>query len=331
MVNPDSDLYRAHPEWVLGANAGPQILARNQLVLNLALEEVQNYLYDAIDALLSAHPINYLKWDMNRELHQAADQLGRASVHRQTLSLYALLARLRQSHPNIEIESCASGGGRADYGILQYTDRIWTSDNNDALDRLHIQKGFSMFFPADIMGSHVGPRECHITGRVGPMSLRSGVALFGHMGMEMNVLELEPSEKTELKAAIALHKRLRPLVHSGDLVRLDTPRYAHSFGIVDQQKEEALFSYTLIDKHVSTLPAPLRFSGLDANAFYSLTLIWPEVVRTETPSILNELEDLCVSGEALMYHGLQMPLIKPENLMLFHLQRVELSETEISL
>ncbi len=328
MVNPDSDLYRAHPDWVLGTNSGPTILARHQLVLNLALKEVQEYLFEAIDALLREHPIGYLKWDMNRELHQAADQHGKAAVHRQTHNLYALLKRLRQAHPEVEIESCASGGGRADFGILQHTDRVWTSDSNDALDRLQIQKGFSLFFPSEIMGSHVGPFDCHITGRMSRMRLRSGVALFGHMGMEMNVLELDAAEKRELQAAIRLHKRMRPLIHSGNLVRLDTNNYTHAFGLVDEQQKEALFSYNLIDNHLSTLPAPLRFAGLDPDACYQLELVWPETVRSDTPSILDQLEGLCASGEALMYHGLQMPLIKPENLLLFHLQRVETPEME---
>ncbi len=321
MVNPDSDLYRAHPDWVLRAKPGPQILARNQLVLNLAREDVQAYLFERINALLTAHNITYLKWDMNRELHQPADHTGRAVAHRQTTCLYQLLARLRQAHPHVEIESCASGGGRADYGILQHTDRIWTSDSNDALDRLRIQKGFSMFFPAEIMGSHVGPFDCHITGRKINMSTRAGVALFGHMGLEVNLLELDESERSELKAAIALHKKYRQLIHTGDLFRLDTPAYASSFGIVSQNKSRALFSYSLVEGHISTLPGRLRFDGLEADALYRIDVVWPANATSNTVSILDKINGAVISGESLMQHGMQMPLIKPENLLLILLQK----------
>ncbi len=321
MVNPDSDLYRAHPDWVLGATPGPQILARNQLVLNLALKEVQDYLYERLDSLLSEYNIAYIKWDMNRELHQAAGATGRASVHLQTRSLYQLIERLRLAHPAVEIESCASGGGRADFGILQYTDRIWTSDSNDALDRLKIQKGFSHFFPAEVMGSHVGPEECHITGRKSALSLRAGVALFGHMGLEMNLLELAQAERETLQAAITLHKTYRDLVHSGELFRLETPAYAHSFGIVATNKAEALFSYTQTDNHISTLPARLRFAGLAADSLYRINVIWPAEPKNETPSILNRLDNALLSGESLTVHGLQMPLMNPENLLLISLHK----------
>ena len=162
-------------------------MARNQLVLDLSRSDVQQYLFNALNTLLSEYPISYLKWDMNRAIHQPGNGQGRAAVHSQTQALYQLLAKIRKAYPQLEIESCASGGGRADFGILQYTDRIWTSDNNDALDRLRIQKGFSYFFPPELMGAHVGPRECHITGRVHSMALRAGVALLGDMGVEATI------------------------------------------------------------------------------------------------------------------------------------------------
>jgi len=321
MVNPDSDLYRAHPDWVLGASPAPQILARNQLVLNIAREDVQNYLYERLDSLLSTHSIAYLKWDMNRELHQQADHTGQAAAHRQTLALYQLLARLRRAHPEVEIESCASGGGRADFGILQHTDRVWTSDSNDALDRLNIQHGFSMFFPAEVMGSHVGPFDCHITGRKINMAARSGVALFGHMGLEVNLLELSDDERTELQSAIALHKQFRSLIHSGHLQRLESPDYAISSGIVSPDKSCALFSYALTRCHSSHLPKRLQFQGLDPNTIYQLDCIWPSKASSSTESILDSAKACLVSGAALMEHGMQMPLILPETLLLFSLTR----------
>ncbi|MAZ86697.1 MAG: alpha-galactosidase [Cellvibrionaceae bacterium] len=324
MVNPDSQLYRQHPDWVLQCETAPTVLARHQLVLNLSLPEVQYYLFDAIDALLRQYPIAYLKWDMNRDLHQPGDQQARSSVHRQTHALYQLLDRLRHAHPQVEIETCASGGGRADYEILSRTDRVWTSDSNDALDRLAIQKGFSLFFPAEVMGAHVGPHRCHITGRQLPMETRAAVALFGHMGMEVNLLEESAEDQQTLRLAIALHKQHRALIHSGNLVRLATLNKADAFGIVAKDQSQALFSFTLLDSQNSTLPSTLLFDGLDNNANYEIALCWPPKPSSSTPSILEELTDsaqpLRTSGAALMKHGLQLPLLHPHSVLIFHLQ-----------
>ena len=315
MVNPNSDLFREHPDWVLGAGTNQPILARNQLVLNLSLPEVQSYLWGCIQALLTDHRISYLKWDMNRDIHQPMDSDGKALVHQQTHNLYKLLAKIRQQFPHIEIESCASGGARADLGILQFTDRIWASDNNDALDRLAIQKGFSMFFPAEIMGAHVGAEDCHITGRKINITTRAGVALFGHMGVEADLLALNQTERSSLQAAIALHKRYRRLIHSGDLYRLDTASYAHSFGIVAADKSLALFSYTLLTRHNSTLPQPIRLAGLEPDTIYTMTTEWPSDCDPIVP------QQSKISGAALMNQGIQMPLLKPQMLVIFSLQK----------
>ena len=142
MVSPDSDLYRAHPDWALGFANGPLIEARNQLVLDLGREEVANHLFESISTLLTEIPISYLKWDMNRDIHQMENAQGQRAVHRQTLALYDLMSRVQDHFPDVAIESCASGGGRIDMGVLQYTSRFWPSDTNDALDRIAVQRGF---------------------------------------------------------------------------------------------------------------------------------------------------------------------------------------------
>ncbi len=134
-------------------------------MLDFGRAEVRDHLFGVIDALLRDHPIAYLKWDMNRDLSHPGGGDGRAGATAHVAGLYDVLARLRAAHPAVEIESCASGGGRADYGVLALTDRIWTSDSNDAIDRLAIQRGFSHFFPPEVMGAHIGPATCHITGR----------------------------------------------------------------------------------------------------------------------------------------------------------------------
>ncbi len=318
MVNPDSDLYRAHPDWALQANPAPAVLARHQLVLDLTRPEVQDYLFERLDSLLTEYPITYIKWDMNRDLHQPGNALGQGVVHAQTHALYALLKRLREAHPCVEIESCSSGGGRADFGILEFTDRVWTSDSNDALDRISTQHGFSLFFPSEFMGAHVGPAHCHITGRHLSMALRGAVAMFGDMGVEANLLEMEEAEKTELKAAIELHKKHRGLIFSGNRVGIHCPEHEHAFGIVSADQKEALFSYTLLTSQPHALPGRLRLQGLDQNRHYTLNVVWPAKPRVSDDCVVQKISGARFSGAALMYAGIQLPLMFPESPLVIH-------------
>jgi alpha-galactosidase len=321
MVNPDSDLYRAHSDWVLNADPAPLILSRNQLVLDLTRTEVQTYLFERLDALLTEYSISYLKWDMNRAVYQPNNQGGRAVGHYQTNALYTLLGRLRAAHPAVEIESCSSGGGRADFGILGFTDRIWTSDSNDALDRLRIQKGFSMFFPAEVMGAHIGPGVCHITGRILSMETRAGVAMFGHMGIEANLLEMDDDQTETLKAGVALHKKHRQLIHSGNLVRLNTQSNENGFGIIAQDGGEALFSYAQLDSLSHSVGGRLQFIGLDSNCLYQVSIVWPQEPKSYSTSILDVINGSVISGEALTKAGIQLPIMHPASLLVFHLIR----------
>ena len=321
MVNPDSDLYRAHSDWVLNADPAPLILSRNQLVLDLTRTEVQTYLFERLDALLTEYSISYLKWDMNRAVYQPNNQGGRAVGHYQTNALYTLLGRLRAAHPAVEIESCSSGGGRADFGVLEFTDRIWTSDSNDALDRLRIQKGFSMFFPAEVMGAHIGPGVCHITGRILSMETRAGVAMFGHMGIEANLLEMDDDQTETLKAGVALHKKHRQLIHSGNLVRLNTQSNENGFGIIAQDGGEALFSYAQLDSLSHSVGGRLQFIGLDSNGLYQVSIVWPQEPKSYSTSILDVINGSVISGEALTKAGIQLPIMHPASLLVFHLIR----------
>ena len=321
MVNPDSDLYRAHSDWVLNADPAPLILSRNQLVLDLTRTEVQTYLFERLDALLTEYSISYLKWDMNRAVYQPNNQGGRAVGHYQTNALYTLLGRLRAAHPAVEIESCSSGGGRADFGVLEFTDRIWTSDSNDALDRLRIQKGFSMFFPAEVMGAHIGPGVCHITGRILNMETRAGVAMFGHMGIEANLLEMDDDQTETLKAGVALHKKHRQLIHSGNLVRLNTQSNENGFGIIAQDGGEALFSYAQLDSLSHSVGGRLQFIGLDSNCLYQVSIVWPQEPKSYSTSILDVINGSVISGEALTKAGIQLPIMHPASLLVFHLIR----------
>ncbi len=165
MVNPDSELFRTHPDWALQLAGAAAADGRNQLVLDISRPEVADYLFDKIAALLGTHPIAYLKWDHNRDLTTAGLCDGRAGYRAQVHAAYALLARLRAAHPDVEIESCSGGGGRIDFAVLRHTHRVWTSDNIDALSRLAIQRGCLQFFPPEVMGAHVGTAPAHVTGR----------------------------------------------------------------------------------------------------------------------------------------------------------------------
>lgn len=330
MVNPDSNLFREHPDWILSTKPNEDVGFRNQLVLDLTRTEVFDYLFERLNSLLSEYNIGYLKWDMNRDINQPGDQFGKPAIHCQTHALYALLKKLKELHPEVEIESCSSGGARADYGVLQHTDRIWTSDSNDALERLKIQKGFSYFFPAELMGTHVGPRDCHITHRHLTMSMRASVTLFGHMGMEMDLRELTDQEKVELKAMTGLYKQHRQLLHSGELYRLQLPDYAHGFGIVAEDKSEALFSYSLIRGHMASLPDQIRFAGLDKESVYQMDVIWPIRTGDHWPkeTIFNFKTNLPLldgqhfTGEALMQLGKQLPRLAPNSSLLYYLHKV---------
>ena len=165
MINPDSELYRAHPEWVLADPDRLPPIVRHQLVLDVARPEVADYLFDHLDRLVKTRGIAFLKWDHNRDAVIPVHD-GRPGVHAQTLAVYALLDRLRAANPGLEIESCASGGARVDLGILERTDRVWVSDCNDALERQHIQQGTRALLPLELMGCHVGPPRSHTTSRV---------------------------------------------------------------------------------------------------------------------------------------------------------------------
>lgn len=323
MVNPDSDLYRAHPQWALQTKNNPHVPFRNQLVLDLTNPDVVEYLYKVITDVLSTYPkISYIKWDMNRDVNHPGNLKGKPAMHGQIPALYQLIQRVKDAHPGIEIESCCSGGGRVDLGILQHTDRFWTSDSNDALDRLRIQRGFSYFFPSEVMGAHVGPRDCHITGRNIPIEMRAAVAMFGHMGIEMDPRELTEQETGALKDAITLYKSFRHLTHSGDLFRMDDDKLNVKFGYVSKDKSEAVFAYNSVVETPKTTPLRFLFAGLDSAKSYRITRVWPEKLKEYSPSILQTADGKVFTGEALMKFGLQMPVLFPQTALIYKLDAV---------
>jgi len=322
MANADSDLLRAHPDWILGASGRDQPLGRGQYVLDLTRSEVSDTIFAQLHSLLAAHDIGYLKWDMNRELTHAVSA-GRAATHRQTLSVYALIDRVRAAHPRVEIESCASGGGRADYEILRRTDRIWTSDTNDPIERQAIQRAFSIFFPPEVMGAHVGPRASHTTARAASLRMRALTALPGHMGVEADLAAMSADERAALAEAIALHKTLRAWLHAGRTVRLEHPDPG-MVGLAVVAEDRAFVSAAQIATPATATPAPLRLAGLSRDRDWTVRPLHPPRRPRATLAQTGFLalgEPVTVSGRVLAHAGLPMPILHAGEIIAFLLTR----------
>lgn len=301
MVNENSDLYRAHPDWVLGP--ADQIRGRNQLHLDLARQDVRDYLFDRIGAILGGWDIDYVKWDHNR-LPPFPDAA-------QTRGVYDLLDRLRAAHPAVEFESCASGGGRIDAGILTRCARVWLSDSNDALERLRIQHHAAMLLPACATGSHVGPRECHTSGRILPMALRAWTAAQRHMGFEMDPRELTPDEAATLARVTAWWKANRDWMMAGDIWRLDRPAGSLAEMQLAADGSRLVVFAVQIDTPVAVQPPPLRLTGLDLAAAYRLTMLDHPAGLSRGATALSR-GPLTLPGAALMSQGLALPPAFPQ-------------------
>jgi alpha-galactosidase len=316
MVNPDSDLVRAHPEWVLTPGAREW---RSQQVLDLANPEAFDHIFKRLDALTTEYRIDYIKWDHNRDLHVAvhrdADGTERPGIHEQTLALYRLLDRLREGHPGLEIESCASGGARVDLGILDHTDRIWASDSNDALERQLIQRWTALLVPLEMIGTHVGPPIAHTSGRHLPLSFRCASALFGHAGIEWDITGCTDEELATLAAWIELYKDRRALLHSGDVVRADLPdEGALLHGVVATDGVEALFGYVRLASPPDAVPGRVRLPGLDPDRRYVVRVAdglgAPDAGRWAGPEWVGG-GPVTLSGSLLTSAGLAMPALQP--------------------
>jgi alpha-galactosidase len=322
MANADSDLLRAHPDWILGVPGRRQPLGRGQYVLDLTRPEVWSAIHAQIDALLRGNAIGYLKWDMNRDLTHAQSG-GRAATHRQTLAVYALIDRLRADHPRVEIESCSSGGARADYEILKRTDRVWTSDCNDPIERQSIQRGFSIFIPPEVMGSHVGPRASHTTARTASLQMRAMTALFGHMGTEADLRDFTDAERAALAEAFALYKDHRAWMHAGRTVRLSHPDPG-CLATALAGEGRMLVSAAQVETPKTAGLAPLRLAGLDPAATYRIQQIKPPrraraTMRRVPPLTLGET--LSATGAMLAHTGISLPVLRAGEIAVFLLAR----------
>ena len=319
MVNPDSDLYRNHPEWALGVEGYDPVLGRNQLVLDLTNDDAYAYIFDHLDRLLTNHDVGYVKWDMNRDHTQPASGQPAAS-YRQTLAVYRLIDALRERHPGVDIESCSSGGGRADLGILERTDRVWTSDSNDPLARQRIQRGFLRWFPPELMGAHVGPDVSHTSGRRHTLGFRGTTALFGHFGIEWNLSKTSDDDRQRLQSIVDCHKSLRGLLHSGTMWQLDCVDPALlAYGVVSQDQSDALYSVAQLEVARYGAPERLSLLGLDPARMYEVKIML--LADSKLGMAVRQPDWITdgvasVSGAVLHEFGLQLPCLDPETAIL---------------
>ncbi|KOX07629.1 alpha-galactosidase [Streptomyces sp. NRRL B-3648] len=294
MVNPDSDLYRAHPDWVQHMPGRARTELRNQLVLNLAREDVQEYLWERLDTLLSGAAIDYVKWDFNRCFTDAGWP-GEPYPQRlwvdHVRALYALLDRLRAAHPGVAFESCSGGGGRIDLGVLGRTDQVWTSDNTDPLDRLAIQHGFSQIHPARVMAAWVTDSpNTQLNGRVSSLRFRFVSAMAGVLGVGGDLTEWSPQELAEARRWVGLYKEIRPVVQHGELYRLRPPAGGLSAVQYLRGGETVVLAWLQAQSHGEPVPA-VRLRGLDPTASYECR---------ETGEVHR--------GAVLLHHGLRTGL-----------------------
>ncbi|MEM7256913.1 MAG: alpha-galactosidase [Pseudomonadota bacterium] len=319
MVNPDSDLYRQHPDWVLHLNTIDTPLARNQLVLNMELPQVQNYLFDKISALVNEYNVDYIKWDFNRDLVMAGDG-QRSRMRHQPTGSYALMQRLNERFDQLEIESCSSGGARADWGVLAHTGRVWTSDSIDAIDRVRIQRGYSLFNPPEIMGAHIGHELAHLTGRSIDLHTRAIVALQGQLGFEIDARHLDNDERKQLQHYVSLYKQHREWISESTTWRLDIRHDAMTqSGLVSADHRQSLWFAIATQSIEQTTPGKLQPTGLDPKRQYRVTLASNNAQHfvhhsKHIPAWLTDAPVIC--GEVLMQLGLRLPVMPANSALL---------------
>ncbi|MFZ9245464.1 MAG: alpha-galactosidase [Ilumatobacteraceae bacterium] len=313
MISEDSELFRMHPDWALVSPDYEPVRSRNQLVLNLVHAPAYEYVFSKLDKLLSENEISFIKWDMNRPHVQATLKSGAAGTREQTLAFYKLVDQLREKHRHIEIESCSSGGGRIDHEILRRTDRVWTSDCIDPYRRQKIQRGASMFIPNEVMGAHIGAEKAHTTSRVHSLEFRAISAVFGHLGLELDLTICSQSELQLIKQAIDWHKKFRGLLHSGDAVRFDCESASQiSHGVYSQDRNEALVSLVQLTETKQGEDAEfLRLPGLDSECRYRVAVLDSNFVTSRD---VGEY-----TGQQLANTGLKLSKMRPETGTIFHL------------
>ena len=320
MVNPDSDLYRAHPDWVLNFPGRPRTEGRNQLVLNLARPDVRAYVYGFLDKLLTENDIAFLKWDYNRNWSEpgwpAAPLDEQKQVYVEAVrNLYGILAELRVKHPKVEIESCSGGGARVDLGVLRYTDEVWPSDNTDPFDRLRIQNGFSYAYAPGVMMAWVTDSPNWMNNRSTSLEYRFLSSMQGGLGIGANLNKWAPEDFVVAKTMIGHYKQLRSTVQEGALYRLVSPEHGSEYSVTESLskdgREAAIFAFLHSSQLGDSYPR-LYPRGLDEASEYSIQ------------AIVGKLDSRIpkqASGDYWMHHGIEISLQGDYQATLFTLEK----------
>ncbi len=320
MVNPDSDLYRKHPDWVLNFPGRPRTEGRNQLVLNLARPDVRAYVYGFLDKLLTENDIAFLKWDYNRNWSEpgwaAAPLDQQKEVYVKFIqNLYGILAELRAKHPHVEIESCSGGGARVDLGIMRYTDEVWPSDNTDPFDRLSIQDGFTYAYSPGVMMAWVTGSPNWMNNRSTSLDYRFLSSMQGGLGIGANLNKWTPEDFTEAKKLVMEYKAIRATVQEGALYRLISPLHGSEYSVTESVARDGHEAVVFAFLHSSQegKPYPRIFlRGLDPEAVYSIHAQAGKLDGSTVPQ---------ASGDYWMHHGVDVPLRGDFQAALFTLER----------
>jgi alpha-galactosidase len=313
MTNSVSELYEEHPEWIIKAPEREPVLGRGgtQLVLDLGNPEVQDFVFSIVDDLMTENPkIDYIKWDANMPISNHGSQYLPKNKQSHLYIEYhrgfaKVCDRIRAKYPDVTIQACASGGGRANWGVLPWFDEFWVSDNTDALQRIHMQWGTSYFFPAIAMASHISATPNHTVFRTTSLKYRIDVAMSGRLGMEIQPRNMTQEERDLCRKAIAEYKEIRPVVQFGDIYRLVSPYDGHNMAslmYVAPEKDQAVFYWwkteTFYDDHLPRV----KMAGLDPDKMYKVT----ELNRIDNVPL--KYEGMSFSGKFLMENGLEIPL-----------------------
>ena len=323
MVNPSSNLAHKHPEWIVKSSGREITTTRNQWLLDLTRPEVQDFVFSVFDETMKKGEgkIDYIKWDCNRHV----ESFGSTWLTEQsrffvdyTLGLYSVMKRIREKYPNTIIQSCSSGGGRVDFGALEYFDEVWTSDNTEALSRVFIQYGTNMIYPAATTGSHVSAVPNHQTNNITPLKFRFDLASTGRLGMELQPANMTKEERTFAAKAIQSYKQLRHLVQDGDLYRLVSPYDGNHYALmyVSKDKKEAMVAAFCIHYQGRTKTPKIRLHGLDPQMKYSI-----EEINNEKPSFWGNGKTF--SGAWLIGQGINPQLVKLYDSGIWHLKAQE--------
>ena len=330
MVNPDSRVARAHPDWILSPTPGRSaVQGRSQQVLDLTNPAALSYIFHAMDSLVSETGISYIKWDHNKLVSEAVSRhSGTPAVHNQTLAVYAIIEALKLRHPGLEIESCSSGGGRVDMGILAFCDRIWASDCVDPVERATIQQYTALLVPPEMIGEHIGASPAHSTRRATSLSMRAVTSLFGHLGVEWDLNAVGQDQLDELSSWISLYKNIRPLVAEGSLVQSDTnDDSVRVDGVVSADRSRGYFRFIQVSTSPNYPAAPVRLPGLDPDGSYR---VYPLAASRDLSGTGNgegplywwTPEGVTLSAQSLTNYGIRPPQLHPAQAVIFAAEKV---------